>query len=784
MFEKEVTEKSKFFLKNAKRFALLILLGFVSLAALSALSLSHLRTEYSMKQFLPVHHPLIEADDRARARFQLPEFEPVFALISLGAAETGTWLESARVEKLKKTTEDLGSIEGIYRTLSLGTIEGASSSAKDGITVGRLLELTPEPLWKERVLHDPILTPHLISADARTVVVGFWIDTQLSTSQSGKAQDEARRRMQAAFPASQVSLGGVPAMQIEMGRVLGTELRNFLLLSLLASVCTLLLFFRSLSSVVVPLVLMVLANLICLGWMAYAGVAFTVLLSTLPVLVALTVVSMSAHTMLRYSSDWQLALRSHDNPNPIRVLFRAYQSLFLPNTLTAITTSIGFFAIAVTNIPLIRQYGLTVGTAIFLCWFVVIGALLPLLVLFPVPEARKWTESRARWALWVTAHKREILVGVSVLCLFMLYRGKDLNWSARLFDDLPRGHEARNTTEFVDNKLGGMIPFDIVIEKDEENAWNDPAALAKLDQLVQRWRALPEAGSVVGATDYLRAVGRVQGRGIPTSRKEAAEYGFLYSFSDDNPLKNYLTVDGRAARITLRYHDVPADRMAAVSDQIEREAHEAFPGWKVGRAGMASTVHALNNELCVELIYGFWQALVLICLVLVVVFRSLRWTIAAALPNLVPVIVLLGALSLCGTPIKPGIALIFSIALGISFDNTVYLLGRLRFLRDRSAKREISVSKAWYQEGNLCLYSSIALSAGFLVFLASFFSLNQQFGLYMLVAIMGGLLGDLVLLPAMLAAFPGMVKDRRVQSASPETMPVAEDASEDEQLAA
>ena len=110
---------------------------------------------------------------------------------------------------------------------------------------------------------------------------------------------------------------------------------------------------------------------------------------------------------------------------------------------------------------------------------------------------------------------------------------------------------------------------------------------------------------------------------------------------------------------------------------------------------------------------------------------------------------------------KPGIALIFSIALGISFDNTVYLLGRLRLLRDRSKTGEISVCKAWYQEGNLCLFSSIALAAGFLVFLASYFSLNQQFGFYMVMAIIGGILGDLVLLPAMLAAFPGMVKDKK-----------------------
>jgi outer membrane lipoprotein-sorting protein/uncharacterized membrane protein YdfJ with MMPL/SSD domain len=452
------------------------------------------------------------------------------------------------------------------------------------------------------------------------------------------------------------------------------------------------------------------------------------------------------------------------------VLFRSYKGLLLPNFLTAVTTAIGFFAIGIADIPLIRQYGFTVGISVFVCWFVVIGALLPLLILFPVPKARKWTESRARWAAFVTTYPKAVVFGVALFAAFALFKGKDLNWSARLFDDLPKGEEARATTEFVDGNLGGMIPLNLVIEKDEENAWNDPAALRTLDGLAQKWRARSDVGSVVGPEDFLRAAGQVQGRDLASTRQEAAEYSFLYSFSEENPYKHYVTSDGRAARVALRLHDIPGDQMAQTVKEIRAEAEAALPGWKVTPAGMATTVHVLNNELSRELIFGFWQALGLIAVVLLCVFRSVRWTIAAVIPNLAPVAALLLVLSIAGTPVKPGIALIFSIALGISFDNTVYLLGRLMLLKNKSGGR-IQVRKAWYQEGNLCFFSSMALSAGFLVFLASFFSLNQQFGLYMLVAIAGGLVGDLLFMPAMLAAFPWMVKDKEYQPQKETSMP-------------
>ncbi|RZA00359.1 MAG: hypothetical protein EOP11_18405, partial [Proteobacteria bacterium] len=245
-----------------------------------------------------------------------------------------------------------------------------------------------------------------------------------------------------------------------------------------------------------------------------------------------------------------------------------------------------------------------------------------------------------------------------------------------------------------------------------------------------------------------------------STRQEAAEYTFLYSFAAENPLKRFVTADGRAARINIRMRDLPSGVLEAAVANLEHQTADAFPGWKVSSGGMATTVHTLNRELCHELIFGFWQALIAISVVLGLVFRSWRWAIAAAIPNLMPAFVLLGALSLGGTPIKPGIALIFSIALGISFDNTVYLLGRLKFLRDRSADKRISVAKAWYQEANLCFFSSLALTSGFLVFLASFFALNQQFGAYMVIALLGAMLGDLVFMPAMLAACPWLVKNR------------------------
>ena len=753
MSKTQIPEMYRFLLLRSKRISLLQILVLAVICAFGVRSLLNLKTEYTMKQFLPKTHPLLEADLKVRGRFQLEEREPFFALITL---PEGTWFDVERIRQLRSITEEMGTEEGVQSALSLATIEGASS-AKTGLSIGNLLEQTAPDLWANRILKDPILTPQLISPDAKTVVLAV-STLEISAKRAEELQAITRAKLKAKFPGYDVKMGGVPVFQSEMNSILTRELKNFLLLSVLASLFTLVFFFRSLSSIIVPLILLVASNIMSLAWMAWAGISFTVLTTTLPVLVAITVVSMAAHTMLRYSSDWELAKRSQENPNPLIVLLRSYRGLLMPNFLTAVTTSVGFLAIAFTDIPLIRQYGLTVGVSIFICWFVVIVTLLPLLVLFPLPKVRHWTESRARWALIVTNYRKEVLFGTSIVAAAFLWQGRELNWSARLFDDLPKNHEARTTTEFVDQSLGGMVPFFLVMEKNEENYWNDPKALSVLSSLAQSWRKDPRVGSVVGPQDFLSVAGSVQGKGMPVTRQEAAEYNFLYAFSEKNPLKQFLSPDGKAARVNIRFHDIPGDQMELAMGQFIREAQLQYPDWTITSGGMATTVHRLNNELSRELIYGFWQALLVIGVVLLLAFRSLRWTLVSMLPNLLPPMILLGALNLGGVSVKPGIALIFSIALGISFDNTVYLLGRLKLNRDRSPTRRVSVVKAWYQEGNLCLFSSLALSAGFLVFLTSFFALNQQFGIYMLISVVGGLVGDLFFLPALVAAFPRLIE--------------------------
>lgn len=731
--------------------SVLILLGAFSIAALRMVPA--IRTQYSVKQFLPENHKTIESDTKVKQQFGLSETSSFIATLSLKKGEKGSWLQTSRIRRLAGATERIREMRGVSRALSLATVEGASTVG-NGITIGRLLELTPPHLWPRRVLGDPLVSPTLISRDGRTVLLLIEVG-DLSNTRLERIHFDTRALLKATFSDSVISVGGVPAIQSDLSRLLSEELKLFLLMSFLACAVTLFSFFRNISSLIVPFVLTFVADVAMAAMMALAHVPFTVLSAAVPILVSITVVGMTVHTMLRMSE-----IAHSIGPSARRDIcaLRALRELFLPNLLASLTTCIGFLTLLTASVPVIRQFGATVGGAIMISWLVTTIGLVPLLILLPTPMPRRWTRSPARWVLMFMQQRRWLVPSIAAASLILVVTGLNLRWTARLLDDLPRGQETRRSSEHIDRFLGGLIPFDVVVHARQPDAWNDPERLEILDRLLRNLRGDRAIGSAQGLPDYLRA-SRLAGSRVSASRAANAEIYMLYSLSPENPLVHFLTSDGRSTRLGLLLRDIPGDRMRELTERVRRQVGRAFPEDRIELGGMATTVHILNNELSRDLIFGLWQALAAITILMIFVFRSLRWALVACVPNLIPPAVLMGAMAISATPIKPGIALVFSIALGLAFTNTAYLLVRLRDLT--KGRGSLPVAKAFYLESNPCLISTLIVFVGFAVFLFSRFSINQTFGVFMLLSILAGCVGDLVLLPALLRLFPGLLQPRK-----------------------
>lgn len=734
---------------SLKTIAISSLVSVILITLISLFALPKLQTQYSLKQFLPKDNPLLKEDERSRQTFQLSEVQP-FIITAKISDENADWFNQAKIGDLERLTDLLAHFPGVRNSLSLATVQGAISS-DSGLSVGPLLKSLPLDKWKSESLANPLIAPTLISKDGKTASIIVNIQ-RLNNHEMTDLRQNLEVTAAASIPFAEVKIGGTPAVQTDVGLLLQTELRNFVVLGFVACFFVLGLIFSNFSPLIISFVVIVCANILVVAVMALAGFPFSILSTTIPILTTVDVVSLCIHTLLRYAEE-----RKHSpNKTHEEIVVTTLKAIIKPNLIASTTTMIGFLSLLTTNVPLIRDYGITAAISITLGWVVTTILLLPLLLFLPGPHAREWAWRKARWGLYLFRRSGLWTMGIIIISLGLALKGHSLSWSARLFDDLPQNHQVRLSTETIDKELGGMIPVDVEV-KGPQDAWNDPTLIEKLDSLSTDIRNTQGVGSVVSLPDLIAAANLHHSR-LPASRSSTAEIFFLYSLSNESPLKNFLNADSSKTRISVRTQDLPGNQLHQLVEEIRHKTEVMFPNMNVQVTGMGSTIHHLNNDLSHELIFGFWQSMLAIVVVLIVVFKSLRWALVACIPNLVPPAALLGFLAVSETPIKPSVAIIFSIALGLAFNNTVYFLERLRTLQRHTKSRILDVEKALWLEGNPCLISSLTLLSGFSVFMASYFAMNRIFGFYMLLSMLAGLVGDLILLPTMLKSCPWLLR--------------------------
>lgn len=722
------------------------LVSVVFLFIFSLFQLPSLHSRYSVRDFFPENHPALETSEEVARRFQLQDTPAFLVSFKLKAHEKGTWLRRSRMAGLLETTRDVGAWKGVKQALSLASLELAVESGSD-LLVGPFAETVPPAKWSSMIREQALLRPLFISRDLRSVLLVVE-PSDLSPTALASLDQRLRRDLGRRHPEAWAAVTGVPAIQIKLAQRVEREVGRSLALCLFAFMAVFMLFYRGWKPLAFVAVSLVTCNITVLGLLAYLGIPFTVLLSTLPIVVSLTVVSMSVHTLPVWS---ERARGMNDSWNSrVRQVFGVLRSIAGPNFLGAFTTAIGFAVLAWTIIPAIRQYALTMAMMVMVSWILMHALFLLGLPLFEA-QSRRYMVFPRKTFLLAMKNARLVTWGTLGLAGMMAVAGLRLNFSAHLFDDLPREEIVRQAMIRVDYRHGGSVPYDVTISGEGPDAWKHPGALNQLQRALREIRRVAGVGSAISVSDFLADR-------MPDTPAHAAEAYFLFSMSAENPLREYLSSDARSARVSIRLRDLSSDEVDRVRADVMGILKKRFPGAVFQETGLSVNTHAINREVAKGLVFGFWHSLLMISLALLPVLWSWRLSLLAMIPNLIPPAMLIGWMAMLQTPVKPGIALIFSIAIGLAFNNTVYLLLRLR--KESKAGVRPRILSSWRKEMVPCFSESLIMAVGFSLFLASGFGLNQTFGAYMLLAIATGAWADLIFLPALLKTWPALFSRR------------------------
>ena len=448
--------------------------------------------------------------------------------------------------------------------------------------------------------------------------------------------------------------------------------------------------------------------------------------------------------------------------------------------MTNVTTASGFATFILTESTLLKEFGIVASLSI-LAIFILCLLIIPIIYSFmPYPKDRHLEHLNKRWiggfVTWIermVKHERIAIYSTALVLLIASIIGiYQIKISGSLIEDMPKKTEFFEDIRFFEQEFNGIMPLEFMIDTHRKQGVMKLSTLKRMDELQQLINETPELSKPISVVDLVKYSKQAYYNGntnfyqLPTSQ----ENSFILSYAKNSTsnvdlLKNFVDSTGQYARITTFMKDIGTDRMERIEENILEKVDKLFPKdrYTVTMTGKAIVFQKGTTYLVKNLVISLSLAIFLIELFMAYMFRSGRMIIISLIPNLIPLLVTAGLMGYLGVPIKPSTILVFSIAFGISVDDTIHFLAKYRQeLLANNWKIKVSVYGALRETGVSMFYTSIVLFFGFSVFTISSFGGTVALGALVSITLLFAMLSNLLLLPSLLLSLERSIANKEV----------------------
>ncbi|MFZ5833112.1 MAG: efflux RND transporter permease subunit [Planctomycetota bacterium] len=638
-------------------------------------------------------------------------------------------------------------------------------------TGARLLRrLTSAPLglsYQEAVQR---LQGVVIGADGATTCVVLTVSKRGAENRAA-AIDEVRRIAERVCGLSpeQLRLGGptvdAAAIDVESQRML-LELAG---LSGIVALGISWIGLRSVRLAVIVLAGAVYSTMAAMAILYYTGGNMNLVMTMLPPLVFVLSLSTAIH-LINYYRDALEVGRWQDAP------VRALRDGWRPCLLSSATTAIGLLSLGVSEIVPVKMFGIYAAAGMGASLVTVLLFLPVALTAWPVrPRAAASNSSNPtrspgidRLADTICRHHAAIVIGMLLLMVVTAIGLPSLQSTVKLQYRFGSDSRILQDYRWLEEHLGPLVPLELVIHFPGDAPPSFPDQLefvGKIEELVQQ---LPDVGAALSGADFAPAVPThksardlaervILSRRAPTIEASLKEAGFWALGESDE----------RLWRISIRASALSNVDYGRFVETIRRKVEPfvtTVEGARVTYTGIIPLIYKAQRELLNDLVESFLLAFGVIALVMVVALRDIRSGLLAMIPNLFPVVVVFGFMGWCGIPVEIGSIMTASAAIGIAVDDTFHLLNwHLRGLRQQSPRSD-AMRFALHRCAHAMMHTTLVCSFALLVFSLSSFMPIRRFAWMMASLLVAALVGDLLLMPAILAGPLGkLVRARRLQ---------------------
>jgi predicted RND superfamily exporter protein len=562
----------------------------------------------------------------------------------------------------------------------------------------------------------------------------------------------------------EIHLSGMPYIRTEYMQMVSGEMKLFLVLALLVTALIIIAFFRSLTLTLSSILILGIEVIWAMGTMDLLGYKISILSGMLPALVIIISIPNSIFLINKYYGEYNI------HGNKAKALIRIIQKVWFSLLLANVTTAIGFGVFYFTKSIMLEEFGIVASISI-MATFLITMIMVPIMLSFlPAPSQKRAEHLQAtRTSQFleminyiVLNHRKAIYITLGLMTLLGAWGMTKITLVGHVVDDLPEKHTIYSDLKFFEKEFGGVLPFEIAIDTKEKNGLlaNGGQTFYKIQALQRQLKKFDELSSPISLTEGIKFINQAYKGGdkkyynmpSPSDLSKLSQY--LKGTNNKQTLfSSFIDTTARYTRISYRMNDVGSVRMKELVDSIKPKVDSIFTADKyhTSLTGL-SLVYLKNNDyLLNNLFESLLIEVLLIALVGMILFKSVRIILLSKLPCLIPLVITAGIMGFFGVDFKATTILIFTIAFGLSSDGTIYFLTRFRHeFKQNNRTIEESISITIRDTGLSMIYTALVLFFGFIIFAASSFGGTKALGWLVSTTLLVSMMTNLVLLPSIL----------------------------------
>lgn len=784
------------------RYRYLVIIGVLVVAAFAASGLRNITVDTSNESFLFPDDPVLIRYEEFREQFGRDDV----IIIAIKGDNVFTLEFLNRLQNFhQKIADEIPFVASITSLINIRETRGEG----DRLIVDDLLTTLPtnqnelENL-RRRVLANPLYQNRLISADGEftSIIVelsrfsgegglavddalSFFDETDVPTGNNEKLteaeihqlvmqMDELTR--QYSIQGFEVIMAGTPAVTDTLKLTLQEDVRKFIVLVVAVIMILLLIAFRVIGAVVLPLGVVLLALVSTIGLMGHLGISVKLPTVILPSFLLAVGVGAAIHLL----EIWKQKRVSGEQDH--QAIASAVRHAGLPILLTSLTTAVGLGSFSLAEVAPIAELGLFSAIGIIIALIYTLLLLPAGLAVLPAGKVKKnqpenedeqdiINKALVNIASWSVRKAKPICVLSALLLAGSLLVAAQLRFSHDVLSWLPEEWPIRQATEMVDNNMGGSVSLEVIIDTGVENGLHDRDTLIKIDQLSQEIEEAPIGAISVGSTLSIAVLLKeihqaLNGNNpeyyrIPENERLIPQEFLLFENSGSDDVEDLVDSRFQIGRLSLRVPWRDTLEYSPFINIVNDKFKDAFGNSATYEiTGMMSLFSRTLEAAIFTTAKSYAIAFGAITIMMILLIGRIASGLISMIPNLTPIAITLAIMQITGIPLNLFTMLVASIAIGLAVDDTIHFMHHFHRYLDKFGDVELAVRKTLLTSGRAMLTTSVILSVGFFVFCFASMSNLIQFGILTGMTIILALLADFVLAPALMSLRYGKIYPR------------------------